>query len=322
MLKDVNLKTLISKLMLLFLILIFVMSFSTLFGSVNMLIGVAIITGILMFWNMDIGIRKAQAPLLIVTVFVAIGVFSYVSGLNPVLGFIVHLVSIFLIMLLFSEKIEYKAFLPFMLCYVFAQGNPIADVELRSRLYGLLIGGTLTGIVYYYKHRKSDDPNYPTIWSIIRHLDVHSVRFDYAVKMAVGVSTGMLIGDLFHAQRGMWISLTILSILQPHLTHSKERVKHRLLGNIIGAVVFVILFVMLPSQFSVIIALLLGYIYMFVVEYRIQMIFVTVNALKASLVLFDYPVSILMRLSFIVIGACIAVAISKYDLRNLRAILS
>lgn len=308
--------------MLLLLILIFVMSFSTLFGSVNMLIGVAIITGILMFWNMDIGIRKAQAPLLIATVFVAIGAFSYVSGLNPVLGFIVHLVSIFLIMLLFSERIEYKAFLPFMLCYVFAEGNPIVNEELGSRLYGLLIGGTLTGIVYYYRHRKSDDPNYSTIRSIIRHLDVHSVRFEYAVKMAVGVSTGMLIGELFHAQRGMWISLTIFSILQPHFTHSKERVKHRLLGNIIGAAIFVILFVILPPQFSVIIALLLSYVYMFVVEYRIQMIFVTVNALNASLVLFDYPVSILMRLSFIVIGACIAVAISKYDLKNLRAILS
>ncbi|WP_170308065.1 FUSC family protein [Paenibacillus dakarensis] len=314
-----NLKTLISKLILLLFILIFVMSFSALFGNDNILIGVAIVTGILMFWNMDIGIRKAEAPLLIAAVFVSIGAFSYIAGLNPVLGFIVHLVSIFVIMLLFSEKVEYKAFLPFMLCYVFAQGIPVADVALRSRLYGLLIGGTLTGIVYYYRHRKTDNHPYPRIWNIIRHVDVHSVRFDYAVKMAAGVSTGMLIGDLFQAQRGMWISLTILSILQPHLTHSKERLKHRLTGTIIGAAVFMILFVMLPSQFSVMITLLLSYMYMFVVEYRIQMIFVTVQALNASLVLFDYPVSIGMRLSFIVIGACIAVLISKYDLKDLRA---
>lgn len=316
MLKDVNLKTLLSKLMLLLLILVFVMSFSARFGSVNMLMGVAVITGILMFWHMDIGIRTTQASLLIATVFVGIGAFTFISSVHPLLGFIIHIVSIFVMMMLFSEKIEYKAFLPFMLCYVFAQGNPVVESELGSRLYGLLMGGLLTGIVYYFRHRNKDDHHYPTIWRVLQHMDVHSVRFDYAVKMALGVSIGMLLGDLLHVERGMWICLTIFSILQPQHGHSKERAKHRLMGNVIGAAAFIVLFVMLPPQFSVMITLILSYIYMFVVDYRIQMVFVTINALNASLVLFDYGVSIPLRLSFILIGAGMAMLISKYDFKG------
>ena len=289
------------------------MSYSSLFGSVNMLMGVALITGFLMFLGMDIGIKTAQAALLIVISFVSIGAFTYVSSINPVIGFIIHLITIFGLMLLFTEKLEYKAFLPFMLCYVFAQGTPITSAEYGSRMYGLLAGSVLVGIVYYFRHYKSDDSHYPSILQVLSRLDIHSVRFNYAVKMAIGVSIGMLIGDLLQIQKGMWISLTIFSVLQPHHTHSKERLKHRLLGNVIGAVGFILLFVMLPVQYSMIITLALSYIYMFVVDYRIQMIFVTINALNASLVLFDYGESIPTRLSFILVGACIAILISKYD---------
>lgn len=319
MLKDVKLKTLFSKLVLLIFILIFVMGYNALFGDVNLLMGVAIITGLLMFLNMDIGIKKIQASLLIAITFPVIGVLSYVSGINPVLGLMVHLVTIFLIMMLFSEKMETKAFLPIMLCYVFVQGNPVVYSQTGSRIFGLLVGGVLISIIYYVKHRKSDDTTYANLWSLFGQFDKNAVRIEYAIKMAVGVSLGMLIGDLSHVQKGMWISLTIFSILQPHYTHSKQRVKHRIMGNIIGAVVFVVLFIMLPPQFSMVITLALSYIYMFVVEYRIQMIFVTINALSAALVLFDYSVSIPMRISFIIIGACIGIGISIIDLKGIFA---
>ncbi|WP_194434163.1 FUSC family protein [Paenibacillus segetis] len=268
---------------------------------------------------MDIGIKKIQATLLLAISFPIIGVLSYLSGMNPVLGLIIHLVSIFLIMMLFSEKLETKAFLPFMLCYVFAQGNPVIYSEIKVRIFGLLAGGILIAIIYYLKHRKSDDSNAMNLQSIFRQLSKSPLRVEYAIKMAVGVSIGMLIGDLSHAQKGMWISLTIFSIMQPHFTHSKERVKHRLMGNLIGAAVFVVLFIMLPPQYSMLVTLALSYIYMFVVEYRIQMIFVTINALSAALVLFDYSVSIPMRISFIILGACIGIGISLINLKGLFA---
>lgn len=317
MTQDISAKTLLSKLMLLIFIIIFVTGFSSIFGDDNLLIGVMIITGLLMFDKMDIGIKVKQAPFLIVGLFVYIGVAVQLSLLNPLVGIVINMASVFIISIVTSKRLSYKAYLPFTLCYIFAQGTPVMSIDYVLRIAGLLAGSILIAMVYYFRHRKNEAADAVSVQELIRSTSVTSEEFQYAVKIALGIGIAMLISDILHLQKGLWIAATVFSIMQPDFQQSKIRVKQRIIGTLLGIAGFVILFVMFPSHYSSIVAIALSYMYMFVVEYQIQMIFVTINALSASMIMFDYTTSIPMRLCFLAIGICIALLIGRINLSSL-----
>ena len=50
---------------------------------------------------------------------------------------------------------------------------------------------------------------------------------------------------------------------------------------------------------------------MFVKPYKYQMIFVTLNALSAAMILFNFTVSIPMRIAFMLVGVVIAIIVNK-----------
>lgn len=317
MAQDITAKNLFSKLLLLIFIIFFVTGYSAVFGDANLLMGVMIITGLLMFDKMDIGIHVKQAPFLIVGLFVYIGVAVQLSLMNPLLGIVVNISSVFIISMLTSKRLAYKAYLPFTLCYIFAQGTPVFSVDYVMRIVGLLAGSILVAVVYYLRHRKNEATDAVSVQELIRSLDVTSVEFQYAIKVALGIGIAMLISDVLHLQKGMWIAATVFSIMQPDFQQSKIRVKQRIIGTLIGIVGFVFIFVAFPPNISSVIAIALSYMYMFVVEYQIQMIFITINALSASMILFDYTTSIPMRLCFLGIGIGIALLIGRLNVASL-----
>lgn len=312
--QNITKKSLITKLLLLIFIILFVQGFTVLFGNDNLLMGVTLLTALLMYAKFDIGYKHKEAPFLILTMFIFVGISSYISLLNPVLGIIINLFSVFTIVYVFGSKLEYKVYLPFVLCYIFAQGTPVSSDLMPVRITGLFIGAVVVSLAYYIIHRKTPDTEHESLANLIKSMDLADVRFQFAAKLAIGITIAMFIGELFHLQKAMWISASVFSLIQPEINMTKERIKHRLIGTLIGAISFIFIFVVLPPQYSIVITLLLNYVYMFVVEYRIQMIFITINALNASLLLFDYQTSIPMRLWFIVVGAVIAASISKADL--------
>ena len=253
---------------------------------------------------MDIGIKVKQAPFLIVGLFVYIGVAVQLSLLNPLVGIVINMASVFIISIVTSKRLSYKAYLPFTLCYIFAQGTPVMSIDYVLRIAGLLAGSILIADAV-------------SVQELIRSTSVTSEEFQYAVKIALGIGIAMLISDILHLQKGLWIAATVFSIMQPDFQQSKIRVKQRIIGTLLGIAGFVILFVMFPSHYSSIVAIALSYMYMFVVEYQIQMIFVTINALSASMIMFDYTTSIPMRLCFLAIGICIALLIGRINLSSL-----
>lgn len=103
-----------------------------------------------------------------------------------------------------------------------------------------------------------------------------------------------------------------MSITQPHFDDTKTRVKERFFGTLIGSAIFVLIFVYLvPQQFSSIVLLILSYIYTFIKEYKIKMIFITMSSLGAAMILFQPGVSVPMRIAFIVVGIGIALIVNK-----------
>ena len=311
--KNITIKLLLEKLVLLAGIIIFVNGYGSIFGKQNLLVGVVVVTAALMFMQINIGYDVSQSVFLTIGLFTYIGFAKYLSHLNPILGLFINLVSVFGVLYIVTEDIRNKAYIPFMLLYVFMEGNPIASGGEIKRILSILVGGALVGTVLYIFHRKKNY-NTKSIVDMLKEVNVRNERFKFSCKMAIGIGLAAFIGNLIGAQKGMWISIAVMSLTQPEHEQTQERIKKRLVGTIIGSIIFVVLFkVLIPPQYTIIATLVLGYIYTFVNEYRLQMIFTTINALTAAVLLFNVQSSITMRINFLIIGICIAYLISKIE---------
>lgn len=310
--KNLKPKILIGNLILIIGIVIFVTLYGAAFGSDNSLIGVCAITAMLMFVNVHLSLKLHEAIITTILSFVFMGVSTQIASINPFLGLIINFVSIFIVSYLVTNKMETKAYLPFMLCYVFIEGTPISWSEFPLRILALFTGGALIALVYYFSHRKKDDSDHMNIIEMVKTINKDTLQFNFSLRMALAVSLSMLLGSVLGFQKSMWISITAMSITQPHFDDTKVRVKERFFGTLIGAAIFVVIFVYLvPEQFSTIVLLILSYIYTFIKEYKIKMIFITMNALGAAMILFQPGVSVPMRIAFIVVGIGIALVVNK-----------
>ncbi|MGG5460554.1 FUSC family protein [Clostridium sp. B9] len=310
--KKITGKLLISNLILIIAVVAFVTLYTKVFGSANNLIGVCVITAMLMFVGVHLSLKLNEAILTTIGTFVFMGISTQISSINPFLGLVVNFVSIFIISYLVTNKTETKAYLPFMLCYVFIEGTPITWSELPVRLMALLVGGILISLVYYISHRKKDDSDHMNISGMIKSIDKNSLQFNFSLRMAISVSLAMFLGSIMGVEKSMWISLTAMSITQPHYEETKTRVKERFFGTLIGSVIFIVLFgYIFPPEYSTLVLLLLSYVYTFVNEYKIKIIFITMNALGAAMILFNPSESIPMRIAFIAIGIGIALIVNK-----------
>lgn len=310
--KRITGKLLIGNLIMIIGIVAFVTLYGAVFGSSNSLIGVCTVTAMLMYGSIHLSLKLNEAIITTILSFVLMGISTQLSSLNPFLGLAINFISVFIVTYLVTNKMETKAYLPFILCYVFIGGTPVTWREFPIRLVALLFGGILISLVYYFSHRKKDDLDHMNITEMIKTMNKNTLQFNFSLRMAVGLSIAMFIGSVFGFQKAMWISITVMSITQPHFGDTKTRVKQRFFGTLIGAAIFVLLFVyIVPSNFSTLVLLVLSYIYTFIKEYKVQIVFITMNALGAAMILFEPGISVPMRIGFISVGIIIGLIVNK-----------
>lgn len=296
----------IKNLLTLLLIVVFIIIFSAIFGSENQLIGVGLITGMIMFKQIDLGLNKKQAPFIIFTICIFMAISNIVSFYSAFLGIIFNIFNIYLFMSLSTVHLAYKTYIPFVLMYIFADGVPIEASQIKNRVLSFLISGIFLSLIYAISHRKLE--NGKTIKDIFKEMSLTKETTVFNIKMTLGLTIAMFLINYFNIQKGMWISITVMSLTQPHFHITKERIKHRSLGTIIGFILYLLIFGgLIPTQFLGIITALLAYIYTFIKNYYIQIIFITINSLNAAKGIFNtsYQAGI-YRLSFIFLGIIIA----------------
>lgn len=304
--RDITFKIAMKNLGILLISMICVVIFNKLFGTDNNWVGVFTAIALTMFMMLKVELNLKSTIVSIMLSFILIGIAPYFSNLNPILGIIINFLSVFAIMYLYKDSEKNMSYMPFMLGYIFIEGNPVTGHSYFLRLIGLISGGIIVSIIYFICHHSKEHKDI-SIKSAFCNIDVHSLRFNYSIRMAIGITIAMFIGTIFNFQRSMWISITVMSLTQPHLHQTKERIKARTAGTIIGAILFVIIFVVLvPHEYSFILLLILSYIYTFVEKYNVQMIFITMNSLSATQVLLGSDVSVFLRICFVGIGAIIA----------------
>ncbi|GAA0725082.1 hypothetical protein GCM10008905_19840 [Clostridium malenominatum] len=310
--KNLSFKLLFGNLILLIGIIISVSQFSKFFGVENSLLGVGVITAILMCGVIEIDLPIKDSIMAIIVSLMLMGISAYLSRLNPLIGVVINCITVFLITYIFANKENTKTFLPFILCYVFLEGNPVTIEKLALRVVGTLVGGILIALAYYATHKRVYGFKYNSLYEQLTSIDKHSLQFNFAFRMAVGVAAAMLLGNYFSLEKSMWISITVMSLTQPYLHQTKERIKYRVFGTILGTLIFVVIFnFIVPKNLSTYVLLFLSYIYTFIKEYKVQILFITINSLGASMILYNMHVSASMRIGLILVGTVIAFIVNK-----------
>lgn len=314
--KNLNYKLLFGNLILIIGIIIFVSLFSKIFGMENNFLGVGVITAILMCGIIDIDLSIKDSIIAIIVSLIIMCFSAYLGRLNLLLGIFINFITVFFIMHVFTKIIDIKTFLPFILCYVFLEGNPVPLEKLPIRIVAAFVGGILIALAYYLTHKNQESVENNSLYKHLISIKKHSLQFNFSIRMALGISIAMALGNYFGFEKSMWISITVMSLTQPHLSQTKERIKYRVFGTILGTLIFVLLFnFIIPKNLSTYGLLILSYIYTFVKEYKVKMLFITMNALGSVMIFYDVFVSVSMRISFILIGTVIAFIINKgiYD---------
>ena len=315
--KKLTFKSAMSNLFMIVCIIAFVGVFSSIFGSNNSLTWVSILLGIMLFWKMNIGIDKKEAPIIIVALYLFTGIANRIAIINPFLSFFVNLVAIFIIMYVPSFKPEYKPYTPFILCYIFDQSNVAVGHDFYTRMLSLLVGSLMVSAVYYYKHRNSEE-KHMKFKDLFTNINISSPRFILSCKMAVGVSTAMLLGTLLGLQKTMWLAVSVMSLTQIDFQHTQKRFIYRIVSTVIGSIIFVLLFkYLIPSKYVTLACILLNYIYTFVDDYKYQMVFITISSLSSSMVLFDTTTAVTARIALVILGCFLGYFINKLNFRKL-----
>lgn len=284
-------------------IIAFISLYGRLFGTEQTLVGVAAVTGILLFQAVDLAVPLWQAEGTILGLFLLMGVTTQLARLHPIMGFFLHISTIYGIIMLTSRRFSYKTYMPFLLGYVFIQGNPVPPARFGLRMLALLTAGLLSGLSYALAHgrKKPETALSPA---------EEQLRFSYAVKMALGLSLAMLAGDLLRLQKGMWIAVTVLSLTQADLQSTHWRIRHRLMGTLAGGAIFYLLYeLLLPESLAGIATLVLSYFYTFATSYGVQMIFVTISALSAARIFMDAKTALFTRIGLFALGVGITLLV-------------
>lgn len=277
--------------------LIFIGVFQLLFGADSILPGVAIGVAFTMFPTMPVGIKPRTFAGIIVGLFTLCGISGQSALLPWWAAAVINFMTVIIMFSMISEPLEMKPYIAFILCFVFAQAAPVPWGRFPMRLAGCFFGGLFVALSTLLAWKKIGLGYEGSGRTLKEQVQISILHRGYILRMAFGITAAMLIGMLLHLSKPLWISIVVMSLTQPEIQDTLERIKHRTIGTLIGTVLFFLLFVyLIPHKFAMAAILFIGYISFFMPEYKHKQAVNAINALNASLVLLDTTTAVENRL--------------------------
>ena len=141
----------------------------------------------------------------------------------------------------------------------------------------------------------------------------NSVRFTYAMRLAIMITVAAFIVAYFELEQGRWLLYTIFSVTQPYSEYAKARFSARIQATLIGVVIFVVLFSIFTDTTSrSLVVLFFGYLNSYAVQYRNVIITVTVSALGSAALLSDPNIVTVERVIYVIAGVVLGMIANRF----------
>ncbi|NFG63340.1 FUSC family protein [Clostridium sp. CMCC3677] len=133
-------KKIVSQTILFIFIMVFVITFKTIFGDDNILIGVTTITGMLLFLTKDLTLNPVKNTVGLMVFNVLMGIITYLASSNMFLAIPLNFISLFIIAYRLCYNLNSPSYIPFTLQYLFMFSFPVTADKLPLRLLSLAFG--------------------------------------------------------------------------------------------------------------------------------------------------------------------------------------
>lgn len=141
-------KTIINNTITFVIVMFFVITFKSIFGEANTLIGVTTITATLMFLERDFTGSPLKNTLKFIGINLLIGMgTSLIVASNMWLGLIINFIVVFIFSYIFTYNLRQPLYVPFGLQYLFLLTTPVPTDRLDIRLLALIFGALIIMLV-------------------------------------------------------------------------------------------------------------------------------------------------------------------------------
>lgn len=171
------------------------------------------------------------------------------------------------------------------------------------------------------KNEKTDIINYFEISKLLIFKDIFtlnfnfkSLRFTYAFRLSLLVSSSYFIVSYFNINHGKWLVIALFAVLQPCIENSNKSIISRFKGTVSGILLFIIIYFSFPTiPEKIVVLALIYYIYLFVKKSDLKVSFITAMALGLfSMLGHTFYQAAFLRFTYITIGILIGYFATKY----------
>ena len=141
----------------------------------------------------------------------------------------------------------------------------------------------------------------------------NSLKYCYAMRMAISITVGYFIIDLFNFHEGRWMLLTVLSLTTPLYETSKSKIVPRILYTFVGSLIIVVVFAIFKNQnVRLILVMLFGYLQSYANQYKYQVLCSTLSAIGTAAVMGNVQGFTGERIGMVIVGTIVAILVNKY----------
>ena len=250
----------------------FVTIFSLLFGQENGTAGVIVLLFLLAFRQADLGIKASHGAGVMLLIYGILIIAPHFANMLPTIpSFAVHLISILLLTILGCQQVRMCNQATIVMSYLLLFGYDVTGKAYMLRVIGMSIGALWIAWLLYRTHKNKT--YHDGFLDLFRQFNMETERSRWQLGMALTVASAVLVGELLHLPRVMWIGFAALSTTQIALEDRVKKAKFRFIGVLGGAFLVFLLVQILPENMTSMLGVLGGLCIGFCAHYGWQTMF-------------------------------------------------
>lgn len=244
------------------------------------------------------------AAVLAILVFVP----SIAAVVPPVFLIPLHFAAFLAVLFMTTQRPEMGNGGLYSFAYIYLTGNPVFGEALVRRALLALAGYLICGAILAAKHR--DQHRTTRFHHVVQRSDLSASTFLWQLRMALGVSLALTVGQAFGVERFMWMGFACASLLSeyPYSSNTMPRFRQRIVGVIAGSCAFFIFYLVTPEALHPLMGPLGGLCLGFCTDYRYKTAMNCFGALMLGTGIYGLTGAVILRVADTLLGVVLGLA--------------
>ena len=213
-----------------------------------------------------------------------------------------HFAAFFALLFMTTQRSELGNGGLYSFAYIYLTGNPVVGDALMRRGLLALAGYLICGGILFAKHRHQHKTT--RFKHVIRKFHPSIPAHLWQLRMALGVSLVLTIGQVFGVERFMWMGFACASLLSEYPYSGKPitRFWQRIVGAVVGSCTFFVLYLAIPEPLHPLMGPLGGLCLGFCTDYRYKTAMNCFGALMLGTGIYGLQGAVMLRIVDTLLG--------------------